>query len=71
MRSLFLIAVGLFLLPKIAAAQAAWLYAGYDNAFNGVPGAVYDHSGIVGFEYASKMLVLALIWICAGAQSCC
>jgi hypothetical protein len=56
MRSLFLITVVLFMFPAIAAAQVAWLYAGYGNAFQGFPGAVYAHSGIVGFEYAPKML---------------
>ncbi len=62
MRRLFLIAAGLFLFPTLAAAQIGWLHVGYGNAFRGFPGALNNHSAIMGFEYAPKLLGAGFEW---------
>ncbi len=62
MRSRFLIVLGLVMFPTIAEAQVAEWYVGYGNAFQGFPGAVYHHSGIMGIEYAPKNLGVGFEW---------
>jgi hypothetical protein len=61
MRRLLLITAGLFMFPTLAPAQIAWWYMGYGNT-RGFPGAVYNHSMIMGFEYAPKMLGAGFEW---------